>query len=248
MKRGVARTLRQLVACSVEFETVASRTRPGAMAEGTASAGRKPRALLALVRAALEGEEAESLAESLAKFRVEEGAVDADGDDAANEEVATRRVGLGPEGRVQATGLGMEIAVVLAGYASTTARVFHAPDSPSCAETAATVAAQLGDGAMSPSQRVPCEVTPEPALASPPDGDHLLSGASIKSHALDARPAPGGVVVLVTADPAVLSATAEAMGLDGLAKDAFEHARGALMEYPEEGTDKWELRRELSHE
>ena len=142
----------------------------------------------------------------------------------------------------------MEIAVVLAGYASTTARVFHAPDSPSCAETAATVAAQLGDGAMSPSQRVPCEVTPEPALASPPDGDHLLSGASIKSHALDARPAPGGVVVLVAADPAVLSAAAEAMGLDGLAKDAFEHARGALDGIPQEGIDKWELRRELSHE
>lgn len=220
------------------------------MAEGTASAGRKPRALLALVRAALEGEEAESLAESLAKFRVEEGAVDAD-DDAANEEVApapARRVGLGPEGRVQATGLGMEIAVVLAGYASTTARVFHAPDSPSCAETAATVAAQLGDGAMSPSQKVPCEVSPEPALASPPDGDHLLAGAAVKSHALDARPPPGGVVVLVAADPAVLSAAAEAMGFDGLADDAFEHARGALVEYPEEGTDEWELRRELSHE
>ena len=88
------------------------------MAEGTASAGRKPRALLALVRAALEGGEAESLAESLAKFRAEEGAVDADGGD-----VAPARGGPRTRGPRQATGLGMEIAVVLAGYASTTVRL-----------------------------------------------------------------------------------------------------------------------------
>ena len=47
---------------------------------------------------------------------------------------------------MQAIGLGMELSVILAGFACTSARVFHADNAPAGAATAKTVAAQLSAG------------------------------------------------------------------------------------------------------
>ena len=151
--------------------------------------GPPARRLLALIRAATEGEVPETLTASLAKFTVEDEQGDGDeggaegggggGDDPTATSVEEKSaaaapspaVGLSAEGQVQAVGLGMELSVILAGFSSTTARVIHADNSPAGAATAKVVVQQLSDPSMG-MQKLNVELGVETALGS------LASGGS----------------------------------------------------------------------
>ena len=96
-----------------------------------------------LIRAAEEGEVDETLAEVLAKLEVSEGD---EGEGKSGDSPEEKRPrGLGPEGRVQAVAVGVELSSVLYSYDATKARVCHAPDSPSGAGSAKALVAQLED-------------------------------------------------------------------------------------------------------
>ena len=193
---------------------------------------------LALIRAAEEGEVDETLAEVLAKLEVSEGD---EGEGKSGDSPEEKRPrGLGPEGRVQAVAVGVELSSVLYSYDATKARVCHAPNSPSGAGTAKALVAQLEDESLG-SQKL---VAVQESLAD-------LSGdpASLKKFISDARPALGGALVLVSEDSEMLQALAAELGLEEL-EISFEHATGVLLAYPTEGEDcdAWTLIRRLSHE
>jgi hypothetical protein len=190
---------------------------------------------LALIRAAEEGEVDETLAEVLAKLEVSEGD---EGERKSGDSPEEKRpMGLGLEGRVQADAVGVELSSVLYSYDATKARVCHAPNSPSGAGTAKALVAQLEDESLG-------LVAVQESLAD-------LSGdpASLKKFISDARPALGGVLVLVSEDSEMLQALAAELGLEEL-EISFEHATGVLLAYPTEGEDcdAWTLIRRLSHE
>lgn len=219
--------------------------------------GRPPRALFALVRAASEGEVPKTLADSLAKFTVAEASENEDGQRADTTESSTSEsapadadaqvvLGLGPEGKAQAIGLGIELCAILTGFASTTVRIFHAADSPAGAATANTVAEQLAEATTgAPKMMVETEVE----LALGGGGKSVVAAAeALKRAAVEVRPMPGGVVVFIVTDPTLLLATADTMGLDAFEGKEFEPASGFLVEYSLDGSDKWERHRWVSHE
>ena len=226
--------------------------------------GPPARRLLALIRAATEGEVPETLTASLAKFTVEDKQDDEDeggaesggggGDDPASEEeksaaaAPSPAVGLSAEGQVQAVGLGMELSVILAGFSSTTARVIHADNSPAGAATAKVVVQQLSDPSMG-MQKLNVELGVETALGSLSSGGSSGGGgggtattavavaeaaAAVKQAAAAARPQPGGVIVFVSTDPTLLLAAADALGFDAVEAKEFEPACGILVEYPQD--------------
>ena len=195
---------------------------------------------LALLRAAEEGEVEETMAEVIARFETSE---DGDGDEAdgkaGDSPEKERPGGLGPEGSVQAEAVGMELSGVLCSYNASKARVCHAPDSPSGAGTAKAIVAQLQDESMG----IEKMVAVQESLA-----DISGDAATLKTFIADARPAVGGVLVVVSEDSELLQALAAELGLDNA--HAFEHATGLLLAYPKEGEDggEWTLIRRLSHE
>ena len=107
--------------------------------------------LLVLVRAAVEGEAVETMAEMQARVRAEwrsgEGSAGSSGSGASGVRVerpfVERFVGLGAEGQTQAASLGVELASVLAGFGVAKATMAFPRSSRAGEETAVAVAARL---------------------------------------------------------------------------------------------------------
>jgi hypothetical protein len=82
-------------------------------------------------------------------------------------------------------------------------------------------------------------------------GDLEAAAAAIAAAAAAARPIAGGVTVFVVQNPALLLASACALGFDAVEAADFAPASGLLVEYPPEegeGAGEWELHRMVSHE
>jgi hypothetical protein len=220
--------------------------------------------LLVLVRAAVEGEAVETMAEMQARVRAEwrsgEGSAGSSGSGASGERVerpfVERFVGLGAEGQTQAASLGVELASVLAGFGVAKATMAFPRSSRAGEETAVAVAARLtGRGVSAESVSVE-STTAHPSLASPEDGDYPRQTEALESFARASRPPPGRALVCVSDDTRLLEAAAEALtrgggkaSLDSFSGEArFEHAKGAVFAYPADEAGPCEPRRDVSHE
>jgi hypothetical protein len=224
---------------------------------------RAARSLLVLVRAAVEGEAVETMAEIQARVWSEssgEGSAGTSGSGASGERVdrAFEPFGLGAEGQTQAASLGVELASVLAGFGVAKATMAFPKSSRPGEETAAEIAARLS-GVSPEETRVSVETrVSSSSLASPEDGDYPRQTAALESFARASRPPPGEALVCVSNDTRLLREAAEALTFsDGKEKDVrfcasetnrFEHAKGAVFAYPENEAGPCELRRDVSHE
>jgi hypothetical protein len=219
--------------------------------------------LLVLVRAAVEGEAVETMAEVQARVRAEwrsgEGSAGSSGSGASGERVerpfVERLVGLGAEGQTQAASLGVELASVLAGFGVAKATVAFPRSSRAGEETAVAVAARLSGRGVSAEGVSVESSTAHPSLASPEDGDYPRQTEALESFARASRPPPGRALVCVSDDTRLLEAAAEALtrggkaSLDSFSGEArFEHAKGAVFAYPADEAGPCEPRRDVSHE
>jgi hypothetical protein len=220
--------------------------------------------LLVLVRAAVEGEAVETMAEVQARVRAEwrsgEGSAGSSGSGASGERVerpfVERLVGLGAEGQTQAASLGVELASVLAGFGVAKATMAFPRSSRAGEETAVAVAARLTGRGVSAEGVSVESTTAHPSLASPEDGDYPRQTAALESFARASRPPPGRALVCVSDDTRLLEAAAEALtrgggkaSLDSFSGEArFEHAKGAVFAYPADEAGPCEPRRDVSHE
>ena len=221
--------------------------------------------LLVLVRAAVEGEAVETMAEMQARVRAEwrsgEGSAGSSGSGASGVRVerpfVERLVGLGAEGQTQAASLGVELASVLAGFGVAKATMAFPKSSRAGEETAVAVAARLSGPTRVSAEGVSVEsTTAHPSLASPEDGDYPRQTEALESFARASRPPPGRALVCVSDDTRLLEAAAEALtrgggkaSLDSFSGEArFEHAKGAVFAYPADEAGPCEPRRDVSHE
>ena len=220
--------------------------------------------LLVLVRAAVEGEAVETMAEVQARVRAEwrsgEGSAGSSGSGASGERVerpfVERLVGLGAEGQTQAASLGVELASVLAGFGVAKATMAFPRSSRAWEETAVAVAARLSGRGVSAEGVSVESTTAHPSLASPEDGDYPRQTEALESFARASRPPPGRALVCVSNDTRLLEAAAEALtrgggkaSLDSFSGEArFEHAKGAVFAYPADEAGPCEPRRDVSHE
>ena len=220
--------------------------------------------LLVLVRAAVEGEAVETMAEMQARVRAEwrsgEGSAGSSGSGASGERVerpfVERLVGLGAEGQTQAASLGVELASVLAGFGVAKATMAFPKSSRAGEETAVAVAARLSGRGVSAEGVSVESTTAHPSLASPEDGDYPRQTEALESFARASRPPPGRALVCVSDDTRLLEAAAEALtrgggkaSLDSFSGEArFEHAKGAVFAYPADEAGPCEPRRDVSHE
>ena len=220
--------------------------------------------LLVLVRAAVEGEAVETMAEVQARVRAEwrsgEGSAGSSGSGASGERVerpfVERFVGLGAEGQTQAASLGVELASVLAGFGVAKATMAFPRSSRAGEETAVAVAARLSGRGVSAESVSVESTTAHPSLASPEDGDYPRQTEALESFARASRPPPGRALVCVSDDTRLLEAAAEALtrgggkaSLDSFSGEArFEHAKGAVFAYPADEAGPCEPRRDVSHE
>jgi hypothetical protein len=220
--------------------------------------------LLVLVRAAVEGEAVETMAEMQARVRAEwrsgEGSAGSSGSGASGERVerpfVERFVGLGAEGQTQAASLGVELASVLAGFGVAKATMAFPRSSRAGEETAVAVAARLSGRGVSAESVSVESTTAHPSLASPEDGDYPRQTEALESFARASRPPPGRALVCVSDDTRLLEAAAEALtrgggkaSLDSFSGEArFEHAKGAVFAYPADEAGPCEPRRDVSHE
>ena len=220
--------------------------------------------LLVLVRAAVEGEAVETMAEMQARVRAEwrsgEGSAGSSGSGASGVRVerpfVERFVGLGAEGQTQAASLGVELASVLAGFGVAKATMAFPRSSRAGEETAVAVAARLSGRGVSAESVSVESTTAHPSLASPEDGDYPRQTEALESFARASRPPPGRALVCVSDDTRLLEAAAEALtrgggkaSLDSFAGEArFEHAKGAVFAYPADEAGPCEPRRDVSHE
>ena len=220
--------------------------------------------LLGLVRAAVEGEAVETMAEMQARVRAEwrsgEGSAGSSGSGASGVRVerpfVERFVGLGAEGQTQAASLGVELASVLAGFGVAKATMAFPRSSRAGEETAVAVAARLTGRGVSAEGVSVESTTAHPSLASPEDGDYPRQTEALESFARASRPPPGRALVCVSDDTRLLEAAAEALtrgggkaSLDSFSGEArFEHAKGAVFAYPADEAGPCEPRRDVSHE
>ena len=220
--------------------------------------------LLVLVRAAVEGEAVETMAEVQARVRAEwrsgEGSAGSSGSGASGVRVerpfVERFVGLGAEGQTQAASLGVELASVLAGFGVAKATMAFPRSSRAGEETAVAVAARLSGRGVSAESVSVESTTAHPSLASPEDGDYPRQTEALESFARASRPPPGRALVCVSDDTRLLEAAAEALtrgggkaSLDSFSGEArFEHAKGAVFAYPADEAGPCEPRRDVSHE
>ena len=220
--------------------------------------------LLVLVRAAVEGEAVETMAEMQARVRAEwrsgEGSAGSSGSGASGVRVerpfVERFVGLGAEGQTQAASLGVELASVLAGFGVAKATMAFPRSSRAGEETAVAVAARLTGRGVSAEGVSVESTTAHPSLASPEDGDYPRQTEALESFARASRPPPGRALVCVSDDTRLLEAAAEALtrgggkaSLDSFSGEArFEHAKGAVFAYPADEAGPCEPRRDVSHE
>ena len=220
--------------------------------------------LLVLVRAAVEGEAVETMAEMQARVRAEwrsgEGSAGSSGSGASGVRVerpfVERFVGLGAEGQTQAASLGVELASVLAGFGVAKATMAFPRSSRAGEETAVAVAARLSGRGVSAESVSVESTTAHPSLASPEDGDYPRQTEALESFARASRPPPGRALVCVSDDTRLLEAAAEALtrgggkaSLDSFSGEArFEHAKGAVFAYPADEAGPCEPRRDVSHE
>ena len=220
--------------------------------------------LLVLVRAAVEGEAVETMAEMQARVRAGwrsgEGSAGSSGSGASGERVerpfVERFVGLGAEGQTQAASLGVELASVLAGFGVAKATMAFPRSSRAGEETAVAVAARLSGRGVSAESVSVESTTAHPSLASPEDGDYPRQTEALESFARASRPPPGRALVCVSDDTRLLEAAAEALtrgggkaSLDSFSGEArFEHAKGAVFAYPADEAGPCEPRRDVSHE
>ena len=220
--------------------------------------------LLVLVRAAVEGEAVETMAEMQARVRAEwrsgEGSAGSSGSGASGVRVerpfVERFVGLGAEGQTQAASLGVELASVLAGFGVAKATMAFPKSSRAGEETAVAVAARLSGRGVSAEGVSVESTTAHPSLASPEDGDYPRQTEALESFARASRPPPGRALVCVSDDTRLLEAAAEALtrgggkaSLDSFSGEArFEHAKGAVFAYPADEAGPCEPRRDVSHE
>ena len=220
--------------------------------------------LLVLVRAAVEGEAVETMAEVQARVRAEwrsgEGSAGSSGSGASGVRVerpfVERLVGLGAEGQTQAASLGVELASVLAGFGVAKATMAFPRSSRAGEETAVAVAARLSGRGVSAESVSVESTTAHPSLASPEDGDYPRQTEALESFARASRPPPGRALVCVSDDTRLLEAAAEALtrgggkaSLDSFSGEArFEHAKGAVFAYPADEAGPCEPRRDVSHE
>lgn len=220
--------------------------------------------LLVLVRAAVEGEAVETMAEMQARVRAEwrsgEGSAGSSGSGASGVRVerpfVERFVGLGAEGQTQAASLGVELASVLAGFGVAKATMAFPRSSRAGEETAVAVAARLSGRGVSAESISVESTTAHPSLASPEDGDYPRQTEALESFARASRPPPGRALVCVSDDTRLLEAAAEALtrgggkaSLDSFSGEArFEHAKGAVFAYPADEAGPCEPRRDVSHE
>ena len=220
--------------------------------------------LLVLVRAAVEGEAVETMAEMQARVRAEwrsgEGSAGSSGSGASGVRVerpfVERFVGLGAEGQTQAASLGVELASVLAGFGVAKATMAFPRRSRAGEETAVAVAARLSGRGVSAESVSVESTTAHPSLASPEDGDYPRQTEALESFARASRPPPGRALVCVSDDTRLLEAAAEALtrgggkaSLDSFSGEArFEHAKGAVFAYPADEAGPCEPRRDVSHE
>ena len=224
---------------------------------------RAARSLLVLVRAAVEGEAVETMAEIQARVWSEsssgEGSAGTSGSGASRERVDRpfEPFGLGAEGQTQAASLGVELASVLAGFGVAKATMAFPKSSRPGEETAAEIAARLS-GVSPEETRVSVETrVSSSSLASPEDGDYPRQTAALESFARASRPPPGEALVCVSNDPRLLREAAEALTFSGgkekdvrfcASETGFEHAKGFVFAYPENEAGPCELRRDVSHE
>jgi hypothetical protein len=223
---------------------------------------RAARSLLVLVRAAVEGEAVETMAEMQARVRSEsssgEGSAGTSGSGASGERVERpfEPFGLGAEGQTQAASLGVELAAVLAGFGVAKATMAFPSSSRPGEETAAEIAARLS-GVSPEETRVSVTRVSSASLASPEDGDYPRQTAALESFARASRPPPGEALVCVSNDTRLLREVAEALTRGGgkekdvrlcALETGFEHAKGAVFAYPEDEAGPCELRRDVSHE
>ena len=217
-----------------------------------------------LVRAAVEGEAVETMAEMQARVRAEwrsgEGSAGSSGSGASGVRVerpfVERFVGLGAEGQTQAASLGVELASVLAGFGVAKATMAFPRSSRAGEETAVAVAARLSGRGVSAESVSVESTTAHPSLASPEDGDYPRQTEALESFARASRPPPGRALVCVSDDTRLLEAAAEALtrgggkaSLDSFSgKARFEHAKGAVFAYPADEAGPCEPRRDVSHE
>ena len=218
--------------------------------------------LLVLVRAAVEGEAVETMAEMQARVRAEwrsgEGSAGSSGSGASGERVERpfEPFGLGAEGQTQAASLGVELASVLAGFGVAKATMAFPKSSRAGEETAVAVAARLSGRGVSAEGVSVESTTAHPSLASPEDGDYPRQTEALESFARASRPPPGRALVCVSDDTRLLEAAAEALtrgggkaSLDSFSGEArFEHAKGAVFAYPADEAGPCEPRRDVSHE
>ena len=220
--------------------------------------------LLVLVRAAVEGEAVETMAEMQARVHAEwrsgEGSAGSSGSGASGVRVerpfVERFVGLGAEGQTQAASLGVELASVLAGFGVAKATMAFPRSSRAGEETAVAVAARLSGRGVSAESVSVESTTAHPSLASPEDGDYPRQTEALESFARASRPPPGRALVCVSDDTRLLEAAAEALtrgggkaSLDSFSGEArFEHAKGAVFAYPADEAGPCEPRRDVSHE
>ena len=209
--------------------------------------------LVVLIRAAVEGEAEETVAEMQARVCAEsssgEGSAGSSASGASGERVERpfEPFGLGTEGRLQAASLGVELASLLAGFRIAKAMMVFPRGSKPGEETAAAVAAHL-------SGSVSVETTADGSLASPEDGDYSSQTAALESFARASRPPPGQALVCVSGDTRLLAEAANALARGDGKDDSsfawarFEHAKGAVFAYPADEAGPFELRRDVSHE
>lgn len=219
--------------------------------EPTSDVKLTPRSLLAVVRAAEEGTPTESLADAVAKLKTDvatleaeaKAAVEEDGDGAtpaakappAAKEAPSKNLGLSAEGEVQAIGVAMDLSSILYGYQTRTARVFYNAESASASKTAAEIRDQLDDATMG-LKRINVEMI----------GTLSADASAVFETLRDAKPEPGGAVVLVDDDPERIAWVTARVGLDGVEASAFKHATGVVCEYDENGS--FARSRIVSHE
>ena len=220
---------------------------------------RAARSLLVLVRAAVEGEAVETMAEMQARVWSEssgEGSAGTSGSGASGERVDRpfEPFGLGAEGQTQAASLGVELASVLAGFGVAKATMAFPKSSRPGEETAAEIAARLS-GVSPEETRVSVETrVSSSSLASPEDGDYPRQTAALESFARASRPPPGQALVCVSGDTRLLAEAANALARGDGKDDSsfawarFEHAKGAVFAYPADEAGPFELRRDVSHE
>ena len=181
------------------------------------------RSFLVLLRAGVQGEAEETMAEMRNRVFAEAEKADEKAKEASTSESSHARsgsdvrrtdlkpldFGLGAEGRAQAQALGVELSSVLCGFGITTARLMFPKSSKPSEQTCELISTQLEDAHALGERVMSCSTATEPCLGSPDDGDLLLAAANVKRFAQESTHPEPLVLILVSNDSQLLIEVAD---------------------------------------